>query len=77
MDIVLCCDNNFVMPTGVTMYSVCANNCQCEEKVARVRNNNVRIKYYIILTVARQESNMNSLIVLRLCQKSQIPQVRL
>lgn len=26
MDIVLCCDNHFVMPTGVTMYSVCANN---------------------------------------------------
>ena len=26
MDIVACTDNNYVMPTGVMMYSVCCNN---------------------------------------------------
>lgn len=26
MDIVVCTDNNFVMPTGIMMYSVCVNN---------------------------------------------------
>ena len=26
MDIVACTDKNYVMPTGVMMYSVCVNN---------------------------------------------------
>lgn len=30
MDIAICTDNNFVMPTGVTMYSVCVNNQESE-----------------------------------------------
>lgn len=30
MDIVACTDNNYVMPTGVMMYSVCVNNQETE-----------------------------------------------